>query len=427
MKISLWISAVILVIAAVIGWLLDARIADARAIGRRLGATVDGSGMSSGLARRVDNNRSSRTDREEEAKQLAVAYIGLPKARQRIVIPSVEYDTDVDNKVSQLDPTRLKIFLADVLAAMELDATIVPERVNNLLGNLASNDPRGALDLFTKHASVCRKDMENGVVSTALGAWAKADPITAAVWMKEHAGEFPEALAAQSMGNVFHATAEKDPRLAFTLITTLGLDYTHTFDALHSIVTSAATDEQRNVTLAALREFRDANQGDQERRRAAEHIVGYFSWGFKEDGFRAATRWIAGAKLSLNELDQFCNNLSSNYRGDEATQWIEWMGKTFPPGRGDPCIAGMIRSWTCQDYEAVGKWLGSAPEGPVKNAAISSYAFTIFEHDPETAMQWIMTLPPGDYRDNTLRNIYVNWPKDDKEGAASFAKEHGIK
>jgi len=42
-------------------------------------------------------------------------------------------------------------------------------------------------------------------------------------------------------------------------------------------------------------------------------------------------------------------------------------------------------------------------------------------------MQWIMTLPPGNDRDNTLRTIYLNWPKDDKEGAASFAKEHGIK
>jgi hypothetical protein len=269
--------------------------------------------------------------------------------------------------------------------------------------------------------------MDNGVVSTALGAWAKEDPVAAAAWIKENAGEFPEALSAQSLHNVFYAAAQKDPRLAFTLLATLGLDYSNTHCALHTIVTSVATDEQRNVTLAALREFRDANQGDKELRMAAEQMVGYFAWGFKQDGFKAATEWIASANLSSNELDQFFNNLTSHYRGDESAQWMEWMGKTFPPGRGDPWIMTMIRRWTDQDYEAAGKWLGSAPEGPVKNAAICGYAQTIFTHDPETAMQWIMTLPPGSDRDDTLRNIHSNWPKDDKEGAASFAKAHGIK
>jgi hypothetical protein len=52
---------------------------------------------------------------------------------------------------------------------------------------------------------------------------------------------------------------------------------------------------------------------------------------------------------------------------------------------------------------------------------------TVFKHDPETAMQWIHTLPPGKDRDSTLRNIHANWPKDDPAGAAAFAKEHAIK
>ena len=427
MKISIGISALILAIAAVIGWWLDTRFADARAVGEKLSIKLEGLGMNSGDNRGTDRNRPSRAERDQEAKRLAVAYIALPRSRQRIVIPSVEHITDVEQKIAALDSSRLKIFIADVLASMELDATIVSERVNKLLGNLAGNDPRTALDLFTKHASVCRKDMDNGVVSTALGAWAKEDPVAAAAWIKENAGEFPEALSAQSLQNVFYTTAQKDPRLAFTLLATLGLNYSNTHSALHTIVTSAATDEQRNITLAALREFRDANQGDKEVRQAAEQMVGYFSWGFKQDVFKTATEWIASANLSSNELDSFCGSLTRNYRGDESAQWIEWMGATFPPGKGDRCIMAMISRWTERDYEAAGKWLDSAPEGPVKNAAISGYALTVFKHDPETAMQWIMTLPPGNDRDHTLKTIHLNWPKGDSEGAASFAKEHGIK
>jgi hypothetical protein len=34
---------------------------------------------------------------------------------------------------------------------------------------------------------------------------------------------------------------------------------------------------------------------------------------------------------------------------------------------------------------------------------------------------------PGQERDRTLKNIHLNWPKNDPEGAAAFAAEHGIK
>lgn len=74
------------------------------------------------------------------------------------------------------------------------------------------------------------------------------------------------------------------------------------------------------------------------------------------------------------------------------------MSATFPPGKGEDPIMDMIRCWTNDDYEAAGKWLAAAPEGPAKNAAIRSYALTVFKHDPETSMQWIMTLPPDKSR-----------------------------
>ena len=102
------------------------------------------------------------------------------------------------------------------------------------------------------------------------------------------------------------------------------------------------------------------------------------------------------------------------------------MGATFPPGEGDDSIMKLTSRWTRDDYEAAGEWLVSAPEGPAKTAAIRGYAQTIFKHDPETAMQWIMTLPPSQERDDTLKNILLNWPKDDPIGASAFANENGI-
>lgn len=417
----------ILAIAAVIVWRIDTRLADARAIGGKLVAESGGPGIRTGDIRATDRNRPSRAEREQEAKRLAVAYIALPKAKQRIVIPSVEYATDVEQQIAALDPSRLKIFIADVLASMELDGTIVPERVNNLLRNLARNDPRGALALFTEHASVCRKDLGFDVVSTALGAWAKDDPLAAVEWMKKNAGEFPEALSGQSIANVFHWAAEKDPRLAFSLITGLGLDSRNAHSAMNDIVTVAKTDEERTATLAAFREYRDANQADKVLTQAADDNLGYLATGLRKESFEAASKWVESAKLTPKELDSFCGEMTRNYDGDEPAQWIEWIGANFPPGKGDDPIMDLIRCWTNQDYEAAGKWLASAAEGPVKNAAIRSYAQEIFPHDPETAMQWIMTLPPSKERQNTLQFILWNCLRDDPEAAAAFAEEHGLK
>jgi hypothetical protein len=63
------------------------------------------------------------------------------------------------------------------------------------------------------------------------------------------------------------------------------------------------------------------------------------------------------------------------------------------------------------------KWSGNGPN------MIASY-------EPEVAGQWAMTLPPGQDRDETLRDVYHIWPKEDPaaaEAAAAFAKLHGIK
>jgi hypothetical protein len=59
-------------------------------------------------------------------------------------------------------------------------------------------------------------------------------------------------------------------------------------------------------------------------------------------------------------------------------------------------------------------------------AAACGRSQRVYEHDPNTAMQWINNLPPGRDRDETLKTIHLNWPKDDPEGAAAFARENGI-
>lgn len=73
----------------------------------------------------------------------------------------------------------------------------------------------------------------------------------------------------------------------------------------------------------------------------------------------------------------------------------------------------------------MGEWLAATFDGPVRTTSIQACARTISQHQPQTAAQWAMTLPPGQDRDKTLKRTYNNWRKDAPE-AAAFAQEHGI-
>ncbi len=432
MKITIAISVLILAAAAGLGWQIEGRIAAARADQKQLSAEAARFGISVGDTHSTRSAKRVRIDREAEARLLAIEYIQLAKASETNRKPDEASQTryrDCFARISALDASSLKILVAELLASPELDGKKRAEQVVHLLRMvLANKDPRAALAFVMEHSAALKKANHiEYVISDSLGNWAKDDPLAAVAWMKKNAAEFPAAMKVQARGNVFHSTAEKDPRLAFTLIAELGLNESDSRSQMCTIVIAATTDEERNATLAALREYQEAHKDDKTTRQAAEDTVGYFAWGFREDGFDAGSKWLASANLTPKELDRFCGELTLNYNGNEHAQWIEWIGEHTPPGKGDQQIINLIGGWTEQDYEDAGKWLRAAAEGPAKNAAIRGYALTIYKHDRETTMRWIMTLPPDERREKTLQFILVSKLRDDPEAAAAFAKEHGLK
>ena len=119
-----------------------------------------------------------------------------------------------------------------------------------------------------------------------------------------------------------------------------------------------------------------------------------------------------------------------NLHHNEVGQWIEWAGETLPADQAKAQIGPLMQDWIENVYQAAGTWLAKAPAGPTKEAGISAYAVAVSHYEPETAAQWALTLPPGKERDQTLRQIYQNWPTTDsagKEAAEAFKVEHGIK
>jgi hypothetical protein len=431
MRIHLIVSVIIIAIAAGLNRHFDERLTTANSERAALSAKAAEFGISAETNRPTRHAVRPGIEHAVDAHQLARDYIGLMRKTRNGETPDETTKAafgKIQARFPDLNATEWKIILTALLDTEDIDKE---ERLQIsrywLRQYLAKSNPHAALQFVKEHAAAFN-DMEGveAVVSDALRELAKNDPLAAVEWMKKNDAELPVGIKLKFQHAVIDTVASKDPELAFSLISELKFDDGYNQTAMQKIVTTAKSDDERNTTLAALRKYRDANKNDKQLSSAAERMVGYFSWGFKETGIKGAKAWIAGSNLTEKELGAFCDELSRNYDGTEHAEWIEWMGETLPPDLGTSPIMDLISRWTDRDYEAAGKWLTSAPEGPAKIAAIRGYAWHTFKHDPETAMQWIMTLPPGRDRDNTLKTIHLNWPKDDQEGAAAFAKENGI-
>jgi hypothetical protein len=431
MRHAIPVSIAILVVAGLTGRWIDGRLADAHASSQKLAAEATTLGLS------PDGNRPSRTERpdrrqlDSEARKLAAAWLKLPRARQRIVIPSREEPDETEKRIASMDVQQRRVFLAEVLAAMGSDSSIDKNRVVRSLADFARQDPRAALELFELHHDLLKRESVAGdVVSAAIDTWSKDDPAGAAAWIKEHSPLLPEARSAQSLSYLFQAATAKDPRQAFHLIATLELDEEASRDALHSIVTVVKTDEARNTALAALRECKEGKLGGDGARKVADEMTGYLAWSFRDQGFQATANWLAGADLNQREMAQIFERFQTSIigTGDES-RWIDWLDRNAPPKVALVEISKLMQQWTERDYEVAGQWLRTADEGPGKNAAILAYVGEIAPYLPESAMEWAATLPAGNERERAMKRIYDSLPKtndEEKQAAEAFAKEQGI-
>ena len=436
MKISIAVSLLILAVAGVLGWQDHQRLATVREHHAKLVAEAATLGLALDPTHPADPVRVTKRERENrvaDAKQAAVEFIAFAKEMDSIEKKGGPPDEAMQKRVMEfidrmmsLDASQLKILIAEVRA----DKSLKDETRNNLIGfsimTLANDHPQAALALFIESSDLFKdNNMSEHVVSSSLSKWAKDDPLAALDWVRKNGEKFPDLVTDDAKRGLISGAATNDPKLAFQLIGELGIK--DTSQAISEIMSAAKTPADRTATLAALRDHLATLTDDKARSEASTRSLGGLTRGLAQEGFASATQWINGAKLSPEELQSVAGGLSHSVKSGETGQWIEWIGEKLPAEKSNDSIRNIVRNWTENDYQAAGKWLATAPDGPAKNSSIRAYAKTVSKYEPETAAQWAMTLPPGKDRDATLKRIHGNWPKDDAAAKEAFANEHGIK
>ncbi len=435
MKFSILSTLLILALGGVMGYFKSQQLAVLREDHRELVAQANKLGIPPGSdtgSGDVAATKRQRQDGGNEARAMTAELIAFAREMESTKRSGEELNEagddrsmDLMNRLMKLDAGQLKL----VIAGLRDDKSLPEESRRNMIGfsimMLGEDHPVAALGLYAESKDLLGDGiMGKQVVSSSLMAWAKDDPMAALAWIRANEAASPDLADDDSKRSIIAGAALTDPVLAFKLGGEMNLSDSST--AIDAVVESATTPAQRTAILAALRghlaTFPDADDREEILNSSLESMGRNLSG----EGFDEVKSWIAESKLSQQESARFAAGLSYFNTKNDSGRWIEWMSENLPESDARECADNLIGQWTQQDYQAAGKWLTTAPDGPGKTASIATYAETVAEYEPQVAVQWALTLPDGADRKATLENIYQNWPKSDAAAAARFAQQHGI-
>jgi hypothetical protein len=373
-----------------------------------------------------------RPDRTTEAKLAAAAFIKLHKTREAVKLAGGDPDKSPVTSANAssewmalLDSKQIRVVIGEILSDAELDDKSRRKLIGNAVWLLIKDDPAGALSLFTEFSPQL-KDTGLGrqIARESLAALAKENPHAALAWARDHSKAFPEIIK-WGQGTLIYNTALQDPALAFEIIREFGPQRSPG-DAEATILSSSKP-EMRTTAIAALRQHLAAMDDETARRNVAQRAWAGLAPGIAQDGFKSGSEWLVSVNPTPEELSSVLQRMANGGKVDETARWVEWAADVLPAGEGAECIFHMMRNWTGSDFQAAGQWINACPDSPMKYTAIRAYAEMLARTEPEAASQWAMTLPPGEKRDTTLKNILLTWPKEDTAGREAFAEAHGIK
>lgn len=388
---------------------------------------------------RLRASQRPRVDKDAKALTAAADFIAFAREAEEMTKNGGHQGAAAQKRLAELmermlslNESQLKIVIAEFSSCGELGDEIRQELLSVSMMTLAEKRPQAALALLAGSADLMNDGgVKEQIVASSLGRWAKDDPLGALDWARKNAEKTPGSLSEDVKRGLIGGAATQNPKLAFEWVGELGVKNPSQLYAEIAGVAKTAT--ERTATLGALRDYLANRQDEVGRENIADAVVKRLAGTAMQEGFAAASGWLASAGLTDKELARFASGLSGaggSAKSSEAGQWVEWIGMNLPTGQADQSIQNLVKGWTQNDYIAAGQWLTSMSDGPTKDSAVRSYAVTVARYDPECAGQWAMTLPPSNDRDVTLNRIYQNWPKDDpasKQAAELFAELHGIK
>ena len=321
MKISIAVSILILLVAALIGVPGHQRLVTVRESHAKLVATAAQLGVSIDPTHPDDPVRVTKRERENkeaDAKLAAAEFIAFAREMEAMQKKGSPPDEAMQKKIMEfmermmsLDSAQLKILIAEVRASRDIKDEMRQGLIGFSIMTLANDHPQAALALLTESSDLFKSDgIGSHVISSSLAKWAKDDPMAALEWVRANSAKFPDLITDEAKSGLISGTAAQDPKLAFKLIGELGLK--DASPAINSIAQAAKTPAERTATLTALREYAATLPDEEARAEAVEPAMRRICPDHREGGLRI--------RHSVDRLGQaHCD------RARKIRRWIEWI------------------------------------------------------------------------------------------------------
>ena len=440
-KASILISILILALGVAISWRDHRQLASARVSQSKLTTKLAEVGIRFDLAQPREKVGIAKRQREKngenpgESSSELVALIREITAdlNQSHLNPKGSSKLrDLEDRLRSLDAAQWRALLAEIQADHVLEKS---EDTNAILDSMMimigiyfrdAGQSQTLLALATQYP-VLFKDNEKSLaaMSSNLLLWTKEDPASAVAWLRgNHTTFLGLANSYDVAEKMLSVVALKDPAQAFRLIDELGI--TRRDFAARGITRYAETAENRKAILSALQHYVSGMPEGEERETIVNSgILGLAESAMIQD-FDTGTEWISGAGMTPEQFAFLFDHVSADIKFDSVRQWIDWLIPHLPAEQVTGKVSKLVTSWVKEDHKSAGEWISHNANGPVKDAAISAYSFEVAAYEPAVAVQWAMTLPEGENREQALEGVYENWLKSDAAGKQAFGKQQGF-
>lgn len=111
--------------------------------------------------------------------------------------------------------------------------------------------------------------------------------------------------------------------------------------------------EQMTAALSSFQDYLSSIKDENKRAEIRQNALGSMACAAARLGFESASKLIASANPSANEMELFASNLGGNIsqiNGDEAANWATWIGENSPASGADKSVRTYIEGWAHTDY-----------------------------------------------------------------------------
>ena len=319
-------------------------------------------------------------------------------------------------RLSAMKPSALQ-YLVDRLSASDFPDEVIEGLRSMILMMLAEKGQgRIAADRILADALPPR------AMVPVLRAWAAEDPEAASKWLEE-----------SRQHNRFPAD-EPDIELEATKAIGAGLAARTPLAALEQA--AAVEGQTRSSLLRGATEAIETEEGwlDFAHRAAASEdeqfrqqaLLALSNGTLHNDALDDVRHLVDQLDLEPMLANPFITSAVTREFDDQTGERAHWMIERSPPERVNDNVRQLMSLWTSNDFNGAAAWLQNLEASPVRDVAVETFANRVAAREPESAIDWALTISDETKRDAAVNHIALMWKSKDAEAAEAYLAAQGI-